>query len=185
MDPQGTGSIPHQTFLEVLVNKGGDSPISPQLAQKYLNNPTFNKNKGFFDYATFCECCFETSKALDAAALELQNKKIKEQEINTRTYRVNKNNNQTPIKTNRLMRGAFYFEGDSIIGHQYTLRVQQRSKFKIDVSVSADCGGVNVDSRVFVFKLSGDANSRVGESSSSVFVARSGLKMPGQEGPSW
>jgi hypothetical protein len=35
------------------------------------------------------------------------------------------------------LKGAFYFEGESLISHQYTMKVSQQGKYQISIHVSS------------------------------------------------
>ena len=64
-------------------------------------------------------------------------------EVNSKTFRVKRKvSGGSPLKaarrswaTTRCMRGAFYFEGDSIISHQYNLDVRSDGVYNISIKV--------------------------------------------------
>ena len=64
-------------------------------------------------------------------------------EVNSKTFRVKRKvSGGSPLKaarrtwaTTRSMRGAFYFEGDSIISHQYNLDVRSNGVYNISIKV--------------------------------------------------
>ena len=73
-------------------------------------------------------------------------------EVNSKTFRVKRKvSGGSPLKaarrtwaTTRSMRGAFYFEGDSIISHQYNLDVRSDGVYNISIKVQRSRSAVTV-----------------------------------------
>lgn len=51
-----------------------------------------------------------------------------------------------------FFQGAFYFEGDSIISHQYTLKVERESVHEVSIR-PLETAPVPVDCQLFLFRL--------------------------------
>ena len=183
LDPGGTGTIEHDAFKKAFGTR------DPEMTKRYLEDPQFNRD-GRFDYSAFCEAAFSTSSALGRAAAEAAEGRRSTQEVNSRTYKVKKRPSVgSPQKQQhnwgRSLRrkGAFYFEGESVIAHQYSLRVSgEAGTFRLDIGAE-EGRATRADCQLFVFKISDDP-AAVGDSAvaNATFVARTEVSLSAKDG---
>ncbi len=169
--------------------------------RRYLADPALNRGGSHFDYRAFCAAAFETSASLAASSADAADARRTAHQLNTKTYRVKKkpgppSPQKTATKDWTLARrkGAFYFEGDNVIAHQYALRVRKGSKFQLGIqpgTTEEEHGGekggsfpsCQADCQLFVFKVSDSASADASSSSFDLdLVARSDLVLRRMEG---
>jgi len=122
LDPEGTGIIPRQQFVDIMTGSGRNQ-LSRELAEDYLRDPEFSKDGGF-DYRTFCHSCFDLSRRLTKATLSAAADDAASAKLDVSWSR-----------SEASSRGAFYFEGDTIIGHQFNLKVAQEGMYRVQIKV--------------------------------------------------
>ena len=145
-DPDGEGVIDADLFLAAMTHRpgGGKREMQESAVRAILDNPDYARPNHKFDYVAFCSDVFKTSSDLMALAKERAAKTDDDAEVNSKTFRVKRkvSGGMSPLKaaqrtwaTTRSMKGAFYFEGDSIISHQYNLDVRSDGVYNISIKV--------------------------------------------------
>lgn len=150
-DPENEGLIAHEQFLVAMTTRG--KRLSTASLASILDNPNWNRD-GSLDYKAFVADVFETSAKL---AEVLKNNAITEEQnliVNSNTYKVKRKASSPSHKitwnSQGKVKGAFYFEGENIIGHQYNLVVEKDGLH--EVLIHPNCKR-NVDCQVFIFKV--------------------------------
>ena len=92
------------------------------MIQDIIEDPEF-VNQEKFDYEKFVAKVMETSSALSKLSIAEVSEKEDNFALNSKTYRVKKSPEKRKWKSMAKSKGSFYFEGDAIICHQFTLSV--------------------------------------------------------------
>ena len=149
LDPDNKGWISHADFLSAMTARG--QKLDEEFVKKTLNDPQFNvKNEEKFDYATFCRKLLSTSNELAQLAIERAKKMEEKLTLNSKTYTKRSSPKKSVISK---MKGAFYFEGETIISHQYIFKPKKPGLYDVSIQSPVDC-------HVFLFRILNDeANS--------------------------
>eukprot|EP00095_Tigriopus_kingsejongensis_P005018 maker-scaffold139_size317827-snap-gene-1.26 protein:Tk05018 transcript:maker-scaffold139_size317827-snap-gene-1.26-mRNA-1 annotation:"ef-hand calcium-binding domain-containing protein 7-like isoform x1" len=133
-----------------MTSKGRKLPMD--VVAHLLDNPRHNRD-GKLDYRTLVGEVFETSAHL---AAELKRQAIEEDQrmvVNSGTYKV-KRKVSSPVRKvawNAMtkVRGAFYFEGDNIIAHQFNFQVEEEGIHELRIQ---PCCRKHIDCQIYIFK---------------------------------
>ena len=179
-----TGFIKHEDFVIAMTTRGDKLPETA--VRTILSDPAFNPggNGDKFDYVAFCRQIVATTNELARLAVERARKIEEHQALNSKTYKVAK---KSPKKSKwsevSRSKGAFYFEADNVISHQFVFRVAESGRFEIAMEKAT------VDSQFFLFKILVNGNDSDFNSSPErklKLVARSALLLPDLgEAESW
>jgi Ca2+-binding EF-hand superfamily protein len=181
-DPSGKGVIDSREFVKVMTARGSNK-VSEGVMKSIVEKPEYRRPDNKFDYVAFCNDVFKTSADL----IELSKLKVASAddnlEVNSSTYKVNRKASvgTSPLKeqqrtwsAKKTMYGAFYFEGEVIISHQYNLEVAADGVHEISIKpTELDCSA-GADCRLYVFKVVDDAAAAALSSSSSSRGTESG-----------
>ena len=141
-DPDGKGVIDGDLFLAVMTQRG-NKKMQESAVRAILDNPEYRRPNKKFDYVAFCNDVFKTSSDLMELAKEKAAMADDDAEVNSKTFKVKRKvSGGSPLKaaqrmwaTTHNMKGAFYFEGESIISHQYNLDVRADGVYNISIKV--------------------------------------------------
>ena len=168
LDPSGSGQISKQLLIESLVNRGEKLPRD--LVERYVNDPTFSTAENSFNYVTFLKESIKTSNALMQQVKDIVTENEQNFVVNSKTYtkerkkspqkRQSKEEHQPVWKTQVFSKGAFFFEAESLISHQYNLEIQLRQR----VEISIESLDNKTDCQLFIFKINDVAMNRNSES---------------------
>ena len=141
-DPDGEGVIDGDLFLAAMTQRGLKN-LKASAVRAVLDNPEYRAPSGRFNYVAFCNDVFKTSSDLMELAKERAAKADDNVEVNSKTFKVKRKVSAgSPLKaqsvtwaSTQTVRGAFYFEGESIISHQYNLDIRADGIYNLSIKV--------------------------------------------------
>ena len=187
LDPAGTGNIPKQTLVELLTERG--QRLDQTLVAKYIEDSRFQdpRNPDLFNYIAFSDDVKNTSDRLVRQVKVLAAEAERDFAVNSKTYKVRRKSaspknpsissttepKKADLKVTKTSKGAFFFEGESLISHQFNLEVTDRQKIEIELE-SLDGA---TDCQLFIFKVNEVVVNRNSESR-YLLVERTPLTTP-------
>ncbi len=165
-DPRGEGTLDSERFVRAMTAaKEGDNGVSEDVVRSLVGNPKYRRPGGMFDYIAFCGDVFKTSADLIDLAKQRAATAEESLELNSKTYKVKRKASgaqadaaAAAAKISALVssvttNGAFYFEGDSIISHQYNMEVAVDGAHEISIRPSGDANAASADCQLYIFRV--------------------------------